>query len=122
MALTGEMSVLAIKDNKSFCMDVNYDESIQNIVLVANNAQNFTLADWVDDDSKAVKIMDFACTGVFYVGWNKSNIAVPSVNVVNGTGVELSPATRSLPADITTMSIVAPANCVLVIKLYTGAV
>lgn len=96
---------------------INPPASIQNLVLVASTAQDITLSNWVDAAGHPAYLLNFACTGNFYVKWNGTGAAVPSVNVTNGTGVELNPAQRLL-GGITSMSIVAPADCVLTISIY----
>lgn len=115
MVLAAPAPNFDIKDNKSFAAKPS--TAIQNIVLAANTAQDFTRADWVAADNKKPNVLLFSANGDFYVKWRGTGATIPSGNVVDGTGVDLNPAVRKVD-DVDQFSIIAPQNTIVTISLY----
>lgn len=117
MALTTATNEFRVRDNNTFALSPA--KSINAYQLVANTPVNINVSDLTDANSKKANALIFSCTGNFYILWNGSNAAVPSSNITDGTAPELNPSVRRLGGNITQFSIVAPANCVLTLSIFT---
>lgn len=115
MAVSNALCNMDIQDNASFATkpSTNY----QNIVLVANTAQNFTLANWADPNGKLPTVLAFSADGNFYIKWRGTGATIPGANIVDGTGMELNPNVRKV-LDVASFSLIATANTVVTIGLY----
>jgi hypothetical protein len=115
MAVANSLCNMDIQDNSSFALkpSTNY----QNIVLVANTAQNFTLANWADPNGKLPTVLTFSANGDFYIKWRASGATIPGSNIVDGSGMELNPEIRKV-LDVATFSLIASANTIVTIGLY----
>lgn len=89
---------------------LNQPKWVDNIVLVANVAKTYTVP-------TGAKSLLFSATTNFYVSYG-GTAAVPSVDVTNGTGVELNPVLRSLDSSTTAISIISPVACIVAIIAY----
>lgn len=115
MTVSNALCNMDIQDNFSFATkpSTNY----QNIVLVAGAAQNFTLANWADPNGKIPTVLAFASDGNFFVKWRGTGATIPVSTIVDGSGMELNPSIRKV-LDVSTFSLIAPANTNVTIGLY----
>src|SRR3990167_9258973 len=83
-------------------------------VLAAGTAESIT----VPSDSAGNKaiIAVFAATGDFYVNYDMT--AVVPASEIEGNAPDLNPTKRYLGGAITELSIIAPADCVVIVQFY----
>lgn len=116
MALSVNVQPLCIRDNTTF--GLTPPTAINDYVLSANVAVDITVSDLVGANGITPNYLVFAANADFYVKWNGTGAAVPSVSITNGTGVELNPSVRKIGAGIATFSIVSPTACIVQIGLF----
>ena len=64
-----------------------------------------------------MRVVSFATTGNFFANFNGATAAVPTVDITNGTASTLNPTVRRVvPGQ--TISIIAPANCIVTASFY----
>jgi hypothetical protein len=113
MALTTKTNAFSTKA-EFFCQ---IPSSINNYILAAGAAQNIDVADLIDADGVKPTMLSFAATGDFFVKWNGT--AVDPIAALDGTGQELNPAQRLLDSSINSFSIIATADCVLSLAIFS---
>lgn len=89
---------------------LNFPAWIDNLILTANTAKTYNIP-------TGAKFLLFSCTTNFYVAYGGTAV-IPSVDVTDGTGVELNPVLRSIDFNMTTISIISPINCIVTISAY----
>lgn len=117
MALSTITNELRIRDNTTFALTP--PTSINAYKLVANTAVNISVSALVDANSKNANALLFSSTGKFYVLWNGTGAAVPSSSITDGTAPELNPEVRRIGGGMTQFSIVAPADCIVTMSIFT---
>lgn len=116
MALSVNVQPLVIRDNETFALTP--PTAINNYVLSANTAVDVTVSNLTGANGLVPNYFVFASTGDFWIKWNGSSAAVPSVTVTNGSGLELNPSVRKIGAGITSFSIVSASACIVQIGLF----
>jgi len=91
--------------------------SINNYIMVAGTQQTVSIANLSDANGVKPLYLSFAATGSFYVKWNGTAAAASSIT--NGTGQELNPAQRLLDSSITSFSMIATADCVITLSIFS---
>ncbi|WP_370193288.1 MULTISPECIES: hypothetical protein [Aurantimonas] len=82
-------------------------------VLAASTAERHTIP-------AGAKYVSFAATGDFYVKFGDGTVtaAVPSGDITDGSGSDLNPGSREIPADATHISLIAAAAVTVVMSFY----
>lgn len=89
-------------------------------VAQSDTINNRVLASGVEESDgvpPGAKLVMFSATGNFYCKIN-GTAAIPGADIIDGTGSELNPAARTVVAS-DTISLVAPANCVVTLSYYS---
>ena len=116
MALSTVTNQLQVRDNATFALTPA--KSINAYKLVANTAINVAVSALVDANTKNANCVIFSCNADFYVLWEGDNAAVPAGSILTGLSPELNPTIRRI-AGLTKFSIVAPADCILTMSMFT---
>lgn len=116
MALTTSSNSLQVENNLNFALTP--PTSVLAYVLAANVPRDITTATaFADVNGKKPIYCAFSANKEFYVKWNGSAAAVPTVDITTGASEELNPGVRKIGA-VTTLSIVSPVACVVTISLF----
>lgn len=117
MALATITNEMSIRDNVTFALTP--PNSINAYKLVANTAIDISVSALVDANAKKANVLLFNSTGKFYVKWNGTGATVPAASITDGTAPELTPTVRRIGGGMTQFSIVAPADCIVTMSIFT---
>lgn len=107
---------ISIKDNLSFAL--RESTYIDNRVLAAGVAETITIPTDTDSQTKARYVI-FSATGNFWIKMD-GVAAVPSSDVVDGSGSSLNPTIREIPSGVTTIGIISEADTKVSMQWFIG--
>lgn len=101
---------LAADVSQRIAMGMMQTNHIDNLVLAANTPKVYTIPTGAED-------VCMAGTALYYSRFGAA-AAIPSTDVLDGSGSGILPEFRKIPDGVTTIGFVSPVSCIISIEVY----